>query len=304
MELPRIYIHDRHTPHLDSLCMSMFGHAELHVSGWNEVFRNRIVGVSVTPMEEARSQDWELVIDDDPELPTEGFKTRIFAFLQHCEFSIGDPQYMRIPEKIFSTVDVVFSVSRHKMLSLRDFSFSPKIVLLPFCFPQREGYPFESRDIDVACFHNVPNEYHVDFWLKATSGFNARMIGPNTSPAVKSLLVHSEEEFWSYAKRVKVYLNVVVGEAFGMAPYDAMSIGIPVVSGYTKDCGEIAFSGWNIMMSRNSALQDIPWIQWAIRELLDNEERNRSIGDAGQKSVRHHLSLERCRDSILGVLNK
>lgn len=96
----------------------------------------------------------------------------------------------------------------------------------------------------------------------------------------------------------EVYIQSSVMEPFGLATVEAMAAGLPVVAtevGGLPEIVENGRTGWLV------PARDAQALAARIRELLQDPEQRRAMGEAGRESARNHFSVESMTTQIVEV---
>ena len=298
----RILLNNNHTPHQAMLLKAM-PDQHFHVLEWNTSFRECPSNATLISKRQAKGQSWDLVLDDDAKAaPTMDLRAKRRVFLHHCEHDGGNAENVASLSWVFENFDIVAVPSKHKIASMREKGLSPNVVELPFGF-EAWNLPRQHRDPGlVGCFHNSPNSEIRDFWSSCVSGFRSVMIGPVASGSFPVRLTRGFNSFEDEASRVGIYLNCVVGEAMGMSPLEAMTAGIPVITGCAPEPWEFIFNGWNGFLSRNEPMKSIDWIREKIRYLIENPEIAEAMGNAGRATVLSRFPMSRVQKVFTSFL--
>lgn len=298
----KILLNDNHTPH-QSMILASIPDLKVHVIAWQSHFRDFPPNAVMISKHEAKNRDWDLVLDDDISfLPTFEFRARRRVLLHHCEHDGGNEVIHGALTEAIERADIVAVPSKHKIASFRELGLSSKVVELPFGFERWNLDPSKRDPTLVGCFHNCPNDEIRDFWSACVEGFESVMIGPVVSGPFPLGITNGFLSFEEQASKVGIYLNCVVGEAMGMAPMEAMSAGIPMITGCAPEPWEFAFSGWNCFISRNEPMKSIDWIRSKIEFLIDNPDEARRMGEAGRQTILHRFPLSRVAETFKSFL--
>jgi hypothetical protein len=278
-----------------------FSEAEIHVTGWMHVLRDKPSNVTIVGPERWVEEQYDALVDDCgcPLASSVQAKRRISVV--HIEQNLGDPNCRRAIEKVYDSNDYVVAVSERKKFTLREFSDRKETKVALFVAPDFE--PSDLRSGVIGCVQNAMCEEKMAVWNAVSSNPDCVAIGfGNSVKFGESVFPQSQTEYMAALKRLSVFVNVVVGDSFGMASVEAMAMGIPMVTGFSLDIPKNFISGWNCLMTNSRGNVLAQQIASFAVELRNNEGLRKSIGEAGRKTVRSLFTKSAFRSAFLEVL--
>jgi glycosyltransferase involved in cell wall biosynthesis len=88
-----------------------------------------------------------------------------------------------------------------------------------------------------------------------------------------------------------------------MSPVEAMSFGIPMVTGFSRDIPDEFISGWNCLMTDDRGHRSALQIAAFAIQLRNDEALRKRIGSAGRDTVRRIFSKEKFRSSFKEIMS-
>lgn len=283
-------IHARilHTPYAKYLAMAFPEH-HFYFTEWNSNFRdlpsNARVSEPKVPV--------HVVIDAHPDNDL-FLENAVNIHLFHLETDLF--QNRELIEKIIDESDFSVVVSEHKLRTLCDLSFRPDVFCIPFGIDEKfEAVPAIGR---VGCVHNHLNEQHMNVWGPVVEAFpDALMIGYGNDLCTSvKYEPKSEADFFSVFSTLDVFVHVVVGDAFGLAPCEALSFGIPIVTGFNRDLDKTMISGWNCYVARGRGDDYSNEIVHYVKTLVFNRSIRNFVSTNSRFTSERVFSLKAFRD--------
>ena len=111
-------------------------------------------------------------------------------------------------------------------------------------------------------------------------------------------LVGCREDVHALLAAADIYAQPSLQEALGTSIQDAMFCGIPIVASRVGGIPELIDDGVHGLLVPPA---DVTALSDALTELLQSEDRRRSLGEAGQARVRAEFEVGRMVDGTLGV---
>lgn len=280
-----------HTP-WQFMLATAFPEVQFHATDWNLTFREVPANVRVVTGEEFLDHQYDLVIyDNHHTAPVWKLLAIRSVFVLHCEQDLDVEANREHIARVFSECDHIVSVGEHKLWTLREWASHPKSVVIRHAvFDLPPGEPIKGL---IGTSHNAMSTEHITVWNDVQAGFPSLAIGHvnNAGPWPKAM-PFGYDAYLTELRKLDVYINIVSGDSFGLAPLDAMSLGIPVITGLSRDIPAPFISGWNCMVTNTRACWSQPTMRhWAKLLTEDRDLRNR-IGTEGRKAALDFYSLD------------
>lgn len=157
-----------------------------------------------------------------------------------------------------------------------------------------EGYDLrKSEKVIVSNCANVldrPSFAGLELWRTVTKGLEAVYLGwgndvfvPNRFSAALPLYEYVEQ-----MKQFRIFFNPTQESIMPMVVYDAMALGMPIVTAATCGCPEVIQNGYNGYISNDPAE-----LRKIIELLLEDDEECLRIGRNAQESARKFFNADR-----------
>jgi hypothetical protein len=286
-----VLLNIHHTPWQFMLVMA-FPEIQFHATDWNRILREPPANVRVLKAGEFMDHEYDVVIYDNVHThKVWESNSRKSVFVFHCEKDLGVSLDREAVVKAFDACDHVVSVGTHKLWTLRDFARHPKArAIRHAAFPMEPSSPIRGL---VGTSHNAMSSEQISVWNDIHAGFPSLVIGhangsgpwPKSSPT--GLPAYIAE-----LSKIDVFVNVVSGDSFGMAPMEAMCLGIPIITGLSRDIPDQFIPGWNCIITHGRAHETPKDIRHWAKVLINDRGLRDSIGLEGRKAALEFFSLE------------
>lgn len=181
---------------------------------------------------------------------------------------------------------------------MRELAFHEKVTVIGFGFSPDE---WPARDAPIqgrigSAGSNLNTNLEMRYLAeKLSAGFKFRMIGFDNEQVNFMEVVEppSFEDYKTELRSLSVFVYLVGGEAFGMAPMEAMASGVPVVCGNMPEANDICFRSFNCWNSLLPAVHSIEWMRWKIADLLANPEPAAEMGRQARNTILSLCALNR-----------
>jgi glycosyltransferase involved in cell wall biosynthesis len=110
-----------------------------------------------------------------------------------------------------------------------------------------------------------------------------------------------QPDIWRWLAQVDIFVQPSLAEGFGMASLEAMAAGLPVLGtsvGGLPELIEHGRTGYVVRPAEPEALAA------RLRDLVQNADRRRTMGIAGQARAREHFSVERMTRSLTQIYDQ
>jgi hypothetical protein len=213
------------------------------------------------------------------------------VYVFHCERDLGVPLDRESVVKAFDTCDHVVAVGAHKLWTMRDFARHPKAhAIRHVAFPQEVSTPIRGL---VGTSHNAMSSEQIAVWNDIHPNFPSLVIGhangvgpwPKATP-------NGHSAYLKELSKIDVFINVVCGDSFGMAPMEAMALGIPIITGLSRDIPDQFISGWNCIVTNGRIHETTEVARHWAKVLIEDRGFRDSVGLEGRKAAMEFFSLE------------
>jgi len=291
-------------PHTPWACMfaEAFSELEIHIPDWRFELRDLPENVSVVPAEDILPQSYDCIITDFAHDDFAKVSTKRRISVVHIEQNLGDESHRRLIEKVYASNDFVVSITDHKKSTLQEFSWHPKTRVINHFVQENPILPLDTGII--GCVQNRMTPEKMVIWDAVAEHQNCVAIGHfNTITKGGAFVPNGTNAYLSVLKTLSVFVNVVSGDAFGMSPVEAMSFGIPMVTGFSRDIPDEFISGWNCLMTDDRGHRSALQIAAFAIQLRNDEALRKRIGSAGRDTVRRIFSKEKFRSSFKEIMS-
>jgi glycosyltransferase involved in cell wall biosynthesis len=110
-----------------------------------------------------------------------------------------------------------------------------------------------------------------------------------------------QPDIWRWLAQLDIFVQPSLAEGFGMASLEAMAAGLPVLGtsvGGLPELIEHGRTGYVVRPAEPEALAA------RLRDLVQNADRRRTMGIAGQARAREHFSVERMTRSLTQIYDQ
>ena len=300
----RICYNTGHAAYCHSL-VSMFPEHEWTIFGW-EVHNRQVPSNCIIGSLDAIEGEFDVFVNEVFWRDTSKISAAHRVWIFHNEEYFNDESVERI-DRVFNRDgnNKIVVVSDHKRSTLRQYAYDPRVSTIRFncSFPERTTQPATGL---VGSVHCNMFEQQIDVFKRATEGFNHVLIGQKNErfDSPNKIVPSTWDEFVSEFHKIDVYVNVVVGDQWGMSPMEAMASGIPVITGFSTDLPDQIVPGWNCIMVNDRANRAIDDIRHWIKTLIVDRDLNHQIGQRGKEMVYRYFSPQKFRDKWKAVLNE
>ena len=245
------------------------------------------------PAEEVRDLDLDLIVyqseknfrEDAREILTEEQRALPAIFLEH-----NTPQG-RINEMVHPIDDpgVLLVHVTHFNDLFWDSGSTPTRVIDHAVVPTNGGYT-GSLDRGVSLVNDLPRRRRVvggDVFLRAREEVPLDLFGFN-SLEVGGFGDLPQAEVHDRMKAYRFYFNPIRYTSLPLSVLEAMEMGLPVVALATTELVSVIKDGENGFIGT-----DVGYLMGRMRDLLDDPEEARRLGEAGQRTVQKRFGLER-----------
>ena len=271
--------------------------------GWNGALRPGAPNLKIIPYPACLDFDYDAAIDDNCDLPSFKAKAKRKVWLQHNEWGGVDP----LP-RCLEAADACVVVSDHKRATMREHGLSPKVSTIGFGFdPKQWEVPAVERSGAGTTFNGMadPGRYEVrDFTAKINDWIPLTVIGHcNEGAPVHAVVApYGFDAYKAELNKLAVWIYTIYGEQMGMSTYEAMMLGIPVVTASQPEAWNFLFDNWNCKITRRPPCDSVEWMADAAKELLADPARAKAMGEAGRRTVTERFPLKSVGEQYRKVL--
>lgn len=302
----KILLYNRHTPHAYMMITALYD-CTFVMPFWAGTLRPIPENLVIDP--NYKDSEYDVIVDDDIEMPTKNIETKRRILLLHCEHNRIQDKFL---EYAFTYNDIVVLVSQHKKMTLCEYALHKKCVVIPPGFsgeqwPLRSCYNTESVVTVANGLSLQPSREIIKYIQSLSPGFDFIVLGNQNRneyiPRVVYITPANFSDLKTLLAQQAVYVNTVVGHSFGMSPMEAMVTGLPLVTGGCSDVlYNFAFDTWNCFVSQESPLCSVSFIRDRIHWLFEHPEEADIMGKRGREVILNLFSFDTLRKNWLSVL--